>query len=85
MLDRSFTIVKSFEVIMMQPLTDYIVYSGPAIRQARKAIGLDLVPFAEKLGVSSGKVSMFETEKRKPTAGDLERMKEVLGKPIVFI
>lgn len=69
----------------MQPLTDYIVFSGPAIRQARKEKGLKLADFAGDIGVCLGQASMIETGKRVPNADNLQRMKEVFGKPIVFI
>lgn len=70
---------------MTQPLIDYIVYSGSAIRRERRAKDLSLEIFSQLIGVSIGQASNFETGKRFPKADELQRMKEVFQKPIVVM
>lgn len=70
---------------IMEPVTDYIIYSGQAIREMRRARGWDIEQFAKLIQVSSGHVSNFETGKRFPRTNELQRIKEVLGKPILII
>lgn len=69
----------------MEAITDYIIYSGSAIRQERKAKKLRIDVFAQMIKVSSGQASNFENGKRFPDADELLRMKEVFGKPILII
>jgi len=61
------------------------VYSGQAIRAARKAKKMRIDDFAKEIGVSSGQASNFETGKRMPKTDELARMKEVFQKPIVVM
>lgn len=69
----------------METLTDYIVYSGEAIRQARKQKGLTIDRFAKLVQISVGQMSNIETGKRSPRADEISRMKKVLGVPIVVM
>jgi len=57
---------------------------GKRIRQAREERGMNQAELAEAIGFSAPSVTYFETGKRRISIEDLEKVAEVLHKPITY-
>jgi len=58
---------------------------GQRLKQLRKEKGMTQAELAEALGVSTGTVAMWETNKRKPTFEMLERLSDIFDKQVGYI
>lgn len=66
-------------------LTDFIVYSGEALKKARKAQGFRIDEFAAMIGVSSGYLSNVENSKKTPKIEEVSKIRKILGVPPIVI